>query len=197
MLSENIKYYRNRLGFTQELLAEKAGVTTRTIQRVENGETTPRADTISRIAGAMNLQPSDLLQYQKKVDPCFLTGLCASAFSSLLFPLLGVLVPYILWTMKKDQIERVKQIGRDLINYQITWNLSLIFAFTGYYTWFQYSFSSVSEITLSLPKLYWSVFFILFGSLYLFNFILLSLNIYLISNRKDTWFKPKIKFIRT
>lgn len=38
-LAQKIKSLRNRKGFSQEELAEKTGLSLRTIQRIENGET--------------------------------------------------------------------------------------------------------------------------------------------------------------
>lgn len=197
MLSENLKNHRNRLGLTQDLLAEMSGVSTRTIQRIENGETTPRGDTLLRIARTLDLEPSDLLQDQKKEDSAFLTGLCASAFSFLIFPVLAILLPFILWITKRDEIKKVQETGKDLINMQITWNIILFIAITGYYIWFQFSFSSVTEITVTVAKSYWGIFYSLLGSLYLYNFSVLLINIYSIRNDKTTWFMPRINFIRS
>jgi transcriptional regulator with XRE-family HTH domain len=40
-----IKELRTRRGFSQEELSERTGLSLRTIQRIENGETEPRGDT--------------------------------------------------------------------------------------------------------------------------------------------------------
>ena len=41
---------RKSKGFSQELLAERSGVSLRTIQRVEQGETVPRGHTVQALA---------------------------------------------------------------------------------------------------------------------------------------------------
>jgi transcriptional regulator with XRE-family HTH domain len=41
-LAQRIKELRNRRCFSQEELSEKTGLSLRTIQRIENGETEPR-----------------------------------------------------------------------------------------------------------------------------------------------------------
>jgi transcriptional regulator with XRE-family HTH domain len=51
---------RKSKGFSQELLAEQSGVSLRTIQRVEQGETVPRGHTIQALATALEV-PLDAL----------------------------------------------------------------------------------------------------------------------------------------
>ena len=51
---------RKSKGFSQEVLAEKSGVSLRTIQRVEQGETVPRGHTIQALATALEV-PLDAL----------------------------------------------------------------------------------------------------------------------------------------
>jgi transcriptional regulator with XRE-family HTH domain len=50
VLARRIKELRNKNGFSQEELAEKTGLSLRTIQRIENGETEPRGDSLKKIA---------------------------------------------------------------------------------------------------------------------------------------------------
>ena len=45
-LSKKIKELRTRKGLSQEELSEEAGLSLRTIQRIENGETEPRSDSL-------------------------------------------------------------------------------------------------------------------------------------------------------
>ena len=44
-----------------------------------------------------------------------------------LFPLLGILIPFILWTSKKGKIKNSDKLGKDLINFEITWTILLFF----------------------------------------------------------------------
>lgn len=57
-LSIMIKKLRTDKGFSQEELSEKSGLSLRTIQRLENGETEPRGDTLKRLINALEL-PKD------------------------------------------------------------------------------------------------------------------------------------------
>lgn len=58
--AERILAIRKSKGFSQELLAEQSGVSLRTIQRVEQGETVPRGHTVQALATALNV-PLDAL----------------------------------------------------------------------------------------------------------------------------------------
>ncbi|MCK5442941.1 MAG: helix-turn-helix transcriptional regulator [Maribacter sp.] len=54
-LAKKIKELRKRSGISQELLAENSGLSLRTIQRIENGETQPTGDSIKRLSSALNV----------------------------------------------------------------------------------------------------------------------------------------------
>ncbi|MEX2633680.1 MAG: helix-turn-helix domain-containing protein [Balneolales bacterium] len=191
-----MKYHRASQGLSQEKLAEAADVSLRTIQRLESGDTEPRGDTVIRIAKALGVSPGDLLQYKKEADNGYLKALHISAFSFLLFPLLGVLLPFILWITKKDQFDGVDNHGKQIINFQITWNLLLFTGLVGYLIWFQYSWSFVTEISLSVAQSYYFVLYSIIGSLYLYNLLITSVNLIRVWKYQSTWFKPSLKLIR-
>lgn len=71
-IGENIRQARKRAGLTQKQLAEKSGVATITLQQYERGVREPKLDTIAKIARAMNLFASDLINDQwQNVDMTF------------------------------------------------------------------------------------------------------------------------------
>src|SRR4051794_31933721 len=56
MLGDLVRAHRVRLGLTQEDLAERAGVSPRSIRNIENGRTAlPRASTVRLLATALEL----------------------------------------------------------------------------------------------------------------------------------------------
>ncbi len=57
---KNLKYYRKQAGFTQERLAETIGMSTAYIGDMEARERFPSAETIDKIARALNVRPSQL-----------------------------------------------------------------------------------------------------------------------------------------
>ena len=100
-LALQVKSLRKRNGFSQEELAETSGLSLRTIQRIENGETESRGDTLKRLANALNVTPDELIDWTVKEDNGYLQILNLSAFAFLFFPLLGVLIPFMMWVAKK------------------------------------------------------------------------------------------------
>lgn len=62
-LKEKLKTERRRAALTQIELAEKAGVGIATIARIETGEIEePRVSTLRKLAGALGIEPRDLLE---------------------------------------------------------------------------------------------------------------------------------------
>ncbi len=57
-LSEHLKKLRIDSGFSQEEVSEKSKLSLRTIQRLENGESSPREDTLQLLTKAFNV-PKD------------------------------------------------------------------------------------------------------------------------------------------
>lgn len=57
----NIKELREQKGISQEKLSEDSGVSLRTIQRIENGECTPRESTLINIAESLNVTTDYLI----------------------------------------------------------------------------------------------------------------------------------------
>ncbi len=61
-----IERYRTRALMTQAELADAAGLTVSTVSRLESGLQAPRISTVRRIASALNVDPSELLQDETK-----------------------------------------------------------------------------------------------------------------------------------
>lgn len=57
----NIHFYRNKNGFTQEKLSELVDVHVNTVIRWESGERDPRASDIQKLAQAFNITENELL----------------------------------------------------------------------------------------------------------------------------------------
>ena len=116
-----IKELRIKKGMTQEELADKTEVSSRTIQRIENGEVDPRAYTLQMIAKALEVdynlfittEPDEEQEIQKVNANNWLGLLHISGIIPLIFP--SVLI----WNYKKDKIKGMSEHYRDVISFQL------------------------------------------------------------------------------
>lgn len=61
-IGARIKHERKRVGITQKELAEKSGLATITIQQYERGVREPRLEIVFKIAKALNVLPTTLIE---------------------------------------------------------------------------------------------------------------------------------------
>lgn len=195
-LANRIKNLRIRKGFSQEELAEASGLSLRTIQRIENGETEPRGDSLKRLAKAFEVSPDEILDWDTYEDKGLLVGLNLSALSFVVFPLLGILVPLIIWVSKKDKIRNINSIAKEILNFQITWVMVLfgwyILIISGFV--FRLKFMHFISPGLIRNGVFLNLFVIVF--MYAFNILSIIFNAKRINNEKDVKYFPKIGFIR-
>lgn len=130
-LTHKITELRKRKGLSQELLAENAGLNLRTIQRIEKGETVPHGDTLRKLAQAFDVSPEEFSDWTFEENNGSLISLNISALTGLIFPVLGILFPLIIWFQKKDKVQGVKDLGRKVLNFQLTLTLLLFLGFIG------------------------------------------------------------------
>ncbi|MDX1362596.1 MAG: helix-turn-helix domain-containing protein [Arenibacter latericius] len=129
-LGQRVKDLRNKKGMSQEVLAEESGLSLRTIQRIENNETTPRGDSLKKLAIALGTSPDELINWKIQEDQNYLIIMSLSAFGFLFFPILGIIIPLILWIFKKDKLKHVNELGKSMLNFQISWTLLLFLCYT-------------------------------------------------------------------
>jgi len=178
---EKIKTLRQRHGLSQEELAERSGLSLRTIQRIENGETEPRGDSLKRVSAALDVTPNDIMEWAMQNNDRLLSNLNLSALAGLIFPLLGIVVPYILWNDIKDTVKGARHTGKEIINFQITWIiLHIVF-------W--------AMVFLVLRK---AVFVVIMLNILLFwfNLIQILVNQWRIGKGKAVRYFPKIAFLK-
>jgi len=82
-LSENIKHYRAKLGFSQEKLAENVGLSDQTINDIEGCRTWVSDKTIIKIARALNIEVFQLFFPQAEADKLFPVKVPADILQSL------------------------------------------------------------------------------------------------------------------
>lgn len=79
MLGNRIREYRKERGFSQEILAEKSGVSTNTISRIEGGQMAMSVGILLKIVKALGVDANTLLGVSTEVNE---TEIWVSAFSS-------------------------------------------------------------------------------------------------------------------
>ncbi|MCK0155752.1 helix-turn-helix domain-containing protein [Cellulophaga sp. F20128] len=191
-LSDRAKELRLQNGLSQEVVADESGLSLRTIQRIENNETVPRGDTLNRLAKALNTTSDQLIDSVVLEDLKYKNLMSISVLSFLFFPLLGILIPLLLWRYKKNKIKGVHELGKAILNFEITWSLVLFlyyyFLFSGlYFKYVDYYIDSPYFFTKTLIPV-----FIMYG----YNFIIVILNIFKVSNGKTHKYIPAIKFLK-
>jgi uncharacterized Tic20 family protein/DNA-binding XRE family transcriptional regulator len=186
-LSKRVKELRSRKGLSQEQLAEISGLSLRTIQRIENGETEPRGETLKRLMSALDAAPDDLMDWSIVEDKGFLTAVNLSALGFFVFPLLGILIPLIMWISKKDKLKDINKTGKEILNFQITWNLLVFLTYIFF----------VGQVFL-MRSLIRNPFLLvgIIGFLYVYNFVLIIINTVRIYNGNEIKYYPKIRFLR-
>ncbi len=192
-LAQRVKELRNRKGISQELLAEDSGLSLRTIQRIENNETVPRGDTLKRLAIALNTSPDEIVDWKIQEDQNYLTLMNLSALSFLFFPLLGIIIPLTMWMFKKDRLKNVNELGKSILNFQISWSLLLflynIIIMTGMFGGAlgnQFSNWNVTIYSVFTPLIF----------LYIFNILMILFNTIRVYNKKSPKYIPAIRILR-
>lgn len=131
-IGKKIKELRKKKGLSQEELAESAKVNLRTIQRIENNESEPRGKTLNLICDVLDINAEDILDYGKKTDQSYLAIFHLSVIIFLVIPVGNIILPLILWMTKKDKIIGLKEIGVNLLNFQIIWSVFAFLSITAY-----------------------------------------------------------------
>ena len=60
-IGERLRKQRTRRALTQAELAERSGVTTATVARIERDEIEPRMTTLRKLAEALGVEPAELV----------------------------------------------------------------------------------------------------------------------------------------
>lgn len=122
-----LRKIRQQKNLTQEELAEKSGISIRTIQRIEAG-TTPKGQTLKILMTSLEVSEEELLESAKAEQQNDITLIKWINFSSLLFTLIppaNILVPLAIMFWKKEWNRLAKQI----LTIQILWTIGAFVLF--------------------------------------------------------------------
>ncbi len=126
-MMSKLKEVREDLNITQEELAEKSGVSARTIQRIEAG-TEPKGYTLKSLAKALGVEEKTLLtenEETRKVDIDVYKLINLSALPFTVVPPLNIIVPLLIMFIKKE----FNAITKQLITIQIFWTIIAFIVF--------------------------------------------------------------------
>ncbi|MGI9160296.1 MAG: DUF4870 domain-containing protein [Saprospiraceae bacterium] len=138
MIGKRIHQIRREKGMTQEQLSARAGINLRTLQRIEKGDTEPRGNTLRLLSialgesleasaetGGMEYPRAEPVraEYGRAEDHLYLAFLHLSALSFLFIPLGNILLPLILWMVRRDRVVGLHQQATGLLSFQIIWTL--------------------------------------------------------------------------
>lgn len=122
-MKNKVKFLREQRNLTQTELAEKSGLSLRTVQRIESGSPL-KGFTLNAIAATLACEPRNLFENdadRTTVDRAKLINL--SALSGLVVPFAGVIFPMILTYRTKDALN--KELGKGIVGVQLVLALLL------------------------------------------------------------------------
>ncbi|MEM6347887.1 MAG: helix-turn-helix domain-containing protein [Bacteroidota bacterium] len=125
-----VRQWREKRGFTQTELAEKAGLSLRTIQRLEASDKAPKGHSLSALAQVFQVEPSELLQaadsqkQDTQSDLFFIKVLNLAGLAFFLFPFANVFLPIVLWRRGRKS-PAIDEAARIIINFQVLWSICL------------------------------------------------------------------------
>lgn len=144
--------YREKLNLTQDELAEKSGISVRTIQRIEAGAT-PKGFTLKTLAKVLNISEAQLFDNSTEQQHFNYQLIKLINLSSLFFfiPLGNIFIPLIIMHLKKE----VNHITKQIISVQILWTIIsfvTFFLFIFIKNWLSLS-NQLTLVVLILPIL--------------------------------------------
>lgn len=116
-MHSKVKLLREQKNLTQTELAEKSGLSLRTIQRIESGQSL-KGFTLKAIAQTLETEPENLFSQEEKdiqIDRAKLINF--SALAGLIIPFGGIIFPAILTYRTQDSVNR--ELGKSVIGVQI------------------------------------------------------------------------------
>ncbi|MDQ8011658.1 MAG: helix-turn-helix domain-containing protein [Flavobacterium nitrogenifigens] len=121
-MKNKVKLLREEKNMTQNELAEKSGLSLRTIQRIEAGNIL-KGFTLKTIAEALQTDPENLIVKKENVQIDRAKLINLSVLSGLIIPFGSVIFPLVLTYKTQDPIN--KEIGKQIVSLQIVLSLIL------------------------------------------------------------------------
>jgi transcriptional regulator with XRE-family HTH domain len=113
--------YREKLNITQDELSEKAGISVRTIQRIESGAN-PKGHTLRKLSEVLNISENDLREdnsEKQNIDFQLIKIINLSSIFGIVLPPINILIPLLIIKRKKE----VNHLTKQIISIQILWTI--------------------------------------------------------------------------
>ena len=116
-----------------------------------------------------------------------------SAVCFLAFPLLGVVVPLVLWSLKKGAIQNIDTVAKRVINFQISWLLLVVVLWVVLVIFTSRTISTSGVIDVK------QITILLAGGcvMYAVNLIYIIVNAILLTIKRTVVYQPAISFFRS
>ena len=111
-----VKLLREQKNLTQTELAEKSGLSLRTIQRIESGQSL-KGFTLKAIAQTLETEPENLFSKEENIQTDRAKLINLSALAGLIIPFGGIIFPAILTYKTQDSVNR--ELGKSVVCVQI------------------------------------------------------------------------------
>lgn len=118
-IGSKILQTRKNKGFSQEELASQAGISLRTLQRIEKSASHPHGHTLKSLCAVLDLEVENLMDYGKFESRQDLVFLHLGVMAEFFIPLGSIILPLVLWLNKKHQIVMADEHGKNILNFQI------------------------------------------------------------------------------
>ena len=121
-MRNKVKFLREEKNMTQNELAEKSGLSLRTIQRIEAGNIL-KGFTLKTIAEALETNPENLIIQKENIQIERAKLINLSVLSGLIIPFGSIIFPLVLTYKTQDATN--KEIGKQIVSLQIVLSLIL------------------------------------------------------------------------
>ncbi|WP_265427091.1 helix-turn-helix domain-containing protein [Chryseobacterium sp. YIM B08800] len=178
-MKNKIQLLREENRLTQKELAEKAGLSLRTIQRIEAGNI-PKGFTLKALAESLNTTPENLIEKENdNVERAKLIN--SSALFGLIIPFGGIIFPLIL-TYKTHDVYN-KLLGKNIVALQIILSVTMsLFLIASPFL--------QKELSIKFP-----VFLIVLITFLFLKLIAIIINGIALNKKKDLHIKLKFNFL--
>jgi len=186
-IGKRVTEERVRLGMSQESLAGESLLSLRTIQRIESGQTSPRGDTLKRLAGALKVPVEELIDSELQEDTNLVVLMNLTQLAFVAFPLLGLIIPLIIWLTNRNHVRDVDEVGQSILNFQASWNL-IVFSV------YMLGMASILIVGQVSQGIFYG-FAISMGVLYPYNLFQILGNIYRYRKQREVRYGPAFRFL--